>query len=101
MEGSETRFSTKQYLMKKTFFIIVYITICLSVFGYDFQTGGIYYNIINNNEVEVTTGSYTGVVVIPSTVAYNNVTYNVAAIGQWAFYNCSGLTSVSICHKVN
>lgn len=83
--------------MKKTFFIIVYITICLSVFGYDFQSEGICYNIIGNNEVEVTSGlSYSGAIVIPPSVTFNSVTYDVTSIGFMAFDNCSDMTSVTI-----
>jgi len=37
-----------------------------------------------------------GDLTIPSSVNYNGTTYSVTGIGDWAFYNCSGLTSVSI-----
>ena len=37
-----------------------------------------------------------GDIVIPETVNYDGVTYSVTSIGGWAFYNCSGLTSVTI-----
>ena len=38
----------------------------------------------------------TGNIVIPSTVTYKGVTYNVTSIGDRAFAGCTGLTSVSI-----
>ena len=38
----------------------------------------------------------TGDLVIPATVTYNDVTYNVTSIGHYAFANCSGLTSITI-----
>ena len=38
----------------------------------------------------------TGDLVIPATVTYNDVTYNVTSIGDDAFWGCRGLTSVTI-----
>jgi len=43
---------------------------------------------------------YTGNVVIPETVTYNRKTYSVTSIGESAFYECSGLTSVTIPNSV-
>ena len=64
------------------------------------EIGGIYYNLIPKGKVaEVTSmpsGKYTGVVEIPETVTYDGVTCNVTSIGESAFSNCSGLTSVTI-----
>ena len=55
-----------------------------SVWAYDFEVDGIYYNITNetNKTVEVTDGEnkYTGNVVIPSTVTYNSMAYIEKAI---------------------
>ena len=64
----------------------------------------IYYNFINNRtELEVTyPGSsssnavYFGKVVIPESVTYEGNTYSVTSIGLSAFYNCNGLTEVTI-----
>ena len=39
---------------------------------------------------------YSGTVVIPATVTYNDVVYSVTSIGSNAFSGCSGLTSVTI-----
>ena len=79
--------------------------------AYDFEADGIYYNILSETEktVEVTFwgtspssdyNKYTGSVVIPATVNYNNVTYSVTSIGYKAFYKCTGLTSVTIPNSV-
>ena len=43
---------------------------------------------------------YTGSVTIPEKVTYNGKTYSVTSIGSWAFYECSGLTSVTIGNSV-
>ena len=39
---------------------------------------------------------YTGEVVIPSTVTYEGVEYSVTSIGDYAFYYCSYLTSITL-----
>jgi len=69
--------------------------------AFDFEVDGIYYNI-NGNEATVTKGDtdYAGDVTIPTTVTYSNKTYPVTAIGDGAFYFCTGLTSVTIPNSV-
>ena len=80
-------------------------------FAHDFEVDGIYYKITNSTtkEVEVTySGSlyyavaneYTGNVVIPESVTYVGATYSVTSIGNYAFRDCSGLTSVEIPNSV-
>ena len=81
--------------------------------AYDFEADGIYYNILSETEktVEVTyriylhdhdnySYRYTGSVIIPATVNYNNVTYSVTTIEESAFQNCTGLTNVTIPNSV-
>ena len=62
---------------------------------------GVYYNLIAK-QAEVTSGDtkYTGNVTIPESFTYNGVTYSVTSIEYYAFYNCSGLTSVTIPNSV-
>ena len=76
------------------------------LYAYDFSAANsdgveIYYNIIENG-VEVTSGqnTYRDNVVIPGTVNFGNAEYAVTVIGDMAFANCSGLTSVSIPNSV-
>ncbi len=68
-----------------------------------FEVDGIYYSLINPNEVAVTyeyNHKYTGDVNIPETINYEGRTYTVTAIGDEAFESCIDLTSVSIPNSV-
>ena len=84
--------------------LLLVLLLPATAFAYDFEVDGIYYNI-NGNDVAVTySGSslsiYSGAVIIPATVTYNGTTYPVTSIGEMAFYNCSGLTSIVIPNSV-
>ena len=79
--------------------------------AYDFEVGGIYYNITSDTDltVEITyekyddyfyISPYSGNVVISESVTYNGETYQVTSIGRDAFWNCSGLTSITIPESV-
>lgn len=75
------------------------------------QVDGIWYNFNSGNSTASVTyrgsspssysDTYTGVVVIPSIVEYNAKTYTVTSIGDNAFRDCSGLTSVTIPSSVS
>ena len=81
-----------------------------TVQAYDFSVVApsgqtLYFNRLSDNTVEVTyeygsgpyyTTSPTGDLVIPATVTFNDVTYNVIRIRSYAFCDCSDLTSVII-----
>lgn len=80
-------------------------------FAHDFEVDGIYYVITSYTDKTVTvtyygnTYSYSSYkyksdVNIPQTVTYKSTTYNVTSIGDYAFYGCSGLTSVTIPESV-
>ena len=72
-------------------------------FAYDFQSGDLYYNIISDSTVEVTSDRYySGLtsVIIPESVTYNDTTYSVTSIGESAFYHCRSLTSITIPNSV-
>ena len=77
--------------------------------AHDFEVDGIYYNRTGDGTVSVTyqgssydeyADEYTGAVVIPSSVTYSGTTYSVTSIGEYAFQDCSGLTSVTIPNSV-
>ena len=83
---------------------VAIMMLSLQAMAYDFpyahQGKVLYYNITSENTVAVTyykSNNYvSGDVVIPSTVTRNGTTYSVTSIGDYAFRNCSSLTSVTI-----
>ena len=98
--------------MKKFYSLILVALLPMLTFAYDAKIDGIYYNFkgdkatvtYQKNEIigvsDYYYSDYTGSVVIPSTVTYSGKTYTVTSIGDWAFYGCSGLTSVTIPNSV-
>ncbi|MBR7012784.1 MAG: leucine-rich repeat protein [Muribaculaceae bacterium] len=93
----------------KLAFLLLALLLPATATAHDFMVNGIYYKILNNNEVEVTykgtsynsySNEYSGSVAIPPSVTYNGKTYSVTTIGGAAFDNCSGLTSVTIPNTV-
>ena len=64
----------------------------------EFEVNGICYFKRTANTVAVIekTLKYSGDVIIPESVTYNDVKYSVTAIEDDAFYDCSGLKSVII-----
>ena len=50
--------------------------------------------------VSKSSGVYTGNITIPSSFTYNETNYSVTSIRGQAFYNCSGLTSITIPNSV-
>ena len=88
----------------KTTLLTIALLLCsISTSAYDFKVNGICYNIHSslNLEVSVTEyGDYSGEVIIPEIVEYNNETYSVTGIEGEAFYFKDGLTSITIPNSV-
>lgn len=98
--------------MKKYFLLAVFSLMVGICSAYDFSAVSpsghtLYYNIDGSNVkvtseivVDLGTDAYetlpTGDLGIPETVTHDGVTYTVATIGDCAFLNCRGLTSVTI-----
>jgi len=56
----------------------------------------------SNNTASVTSKSpvYSGTIIIPSDISSNSINYSVTSIGDYAFYSCIGLTSITIPNSV-
>ena len=91
--------------MKKITLFLFTLCFTLSAWATVFTVNGVTYTITdatnnfvtigNGNSAAISTSS-NGVFTIPSSVSYNSVTYSVTAIGNYAFYNYTGVTSVTI-----
>lgn len=84
-------------------FTVVFTT--TNLHAADFTLDGIAYTITsttapNTVAVSKTSPGYTGTVTIPGEVRYNSISYSVTSIGSSAFYNCTGLTAVTIPNSI-
>ena len=87
--------------MKKQLLFFLFMLLPL-VASAQAEIDGIYYYLSSDNTVSVTSNPnrYSGSVVIPEKVTYENVEYSVTSIENRAFEGCSGLTSVTIPNSV-
>ena len=78
--------------MRKLFFLFFLTILPLAASADPVEIGGLYYNLSTGetNTAELTSGStmYSGNVVIPASVTYNEVPYSVTSIGNHAFFLC-------------
>ena len=98
---------SREESMKKLFVflfsLILSVVFSTSALAYDVKIDGIYYNLISKGKTaEVTYGeeNYSGEVVIPSSITVEGKEYTVTSIGWEAFYDCKGLTSITIPNSV-
>lgn len=100
-----------KHLIKQIMLTVQIAFVSLSASAYDFMVDGIYYNVVSAGDLtcEVSfngtgpytgTGTYSGNVVIPSTVAYDGRQLTVIRIGDYAFTGCTELRSVKIPNSV-
>lgn len=91
--------------MKKLFILFVFLVTLMSTWAYDFEAGGLFYNILSDSipyTAEVT--SHPGFpydesitsITIPEQVKYGGITYTIKAIGSSAFASCHKLSAVTI-----
>ena len=96
----------KHYLHNslRALFLSLSVLLSLPMMAVEVEIDGINYDLIPKEEVATvikkSTGEYSGDIVIPESVEYEGRTCSVTSIGVYAFYNCSGLTSVTIGNSV-
>ena len=82
------------------------VLLSLHANAYDAVVNGIYYNLNSSSKTAEVTDNrssdiyYFGRVNIPSSVSYDGTSYSVTSIGNQAFLDCDGLTSVTIPNSV-
>ena len=94
--------------MRKVFFFLLLMLLSIVASAHDFFLNGFYYNYISENDVAVTyqgespgfTNHYSSDIIIPESIIYNGITYTVSAIGDYAFYYCSGVKSITIPNSI-
>ena len=100
---------TINHFRSKFFALTLALMASVSIQAHDFSVDGIYYNILDGNNVEVTfkgshvnqyVNEYINSINIPNEVTINNTTYTVTRVGDGAFYACRTLNSVTIPNSV-
>ena len=90
--------------MKKLFVFLfsLILSVVFSTSASAVKIDGIYYNIFSDETAVVISceEKYSGEVVIPSSITVEGKEYTVTSIGWEAFYDCKGLTSITIPNSV-
>ncbi len=90
--------------MKKVLSFFIMMLLPMVAWTETVEIDGIYYELVSKNKeatvIEKPSGEYTGSVVIPASITYDGAEYSVTSIGEAAFYECSGLTSITIPNSV-
>ncbi len=91
-------------IIRKLWIIMTMLCVSISTFAYDFVANGIYYTklsdgfsvqVSNKSKNTFAKSTYSGDIVIPESVTYDGLSYNVTSIGRFAFYE-SDVTSVEL-----
>ena len=92
--------------MKKHLLLLFAALLPLVASAEKVEIGGIWYNLVSKaKQAEVTFkgdsydsyyNEYSGSITLPATVTYDGVAYSVTSIGDYAFYDCSSLTAITI-----
>ena len=84
----------------RALFLSLSVLLSLPMLAESIEIDGINYDLITESKeaavIAKSNGRYSGEIVIPESVEHEGTTYSVTSIGGCAFYECSGLTSVTI-----
>ena len=90
--------------MRKLLFAFVLAVLPALASADPVEINGLYYNLVKKvKTAEVakkTSGYYSGEIEIPENVTYEGTEYSVTSIGNYAFRDCSDLTSITIPNSV-
>ena len=95
--------------MKKLLLFLFSFSLSIVVKAYNAYIDGIYYNLDQTAKTAEVTwrglndsnkDAYTGALIIPPTVNYNNEDYSVTQIGTEAFRSCPNLLSITIPNSI-
>ncbi len=88
----------------RALFLSLAVLLSLPMLAERVEINGINYDLVAEiNEATVIakrSGRYSGEIVIPESVEHEGTTYSVTSIGEYAFYWCSSMTSVTIPNSV-
>ena len=96
--------------MKRHLLLLLVALLPILANAYDFKIDGICYEVFNMDDKTVIVTSnagpfgdcfYSGDIIIPQSVFYENDTYTVTGIGSAAFYNGKNITSITIPESVS
>ena len=97
-------------IIRPALLLILLIFSSFYALAYDCKVDGIYYDLNNDDKTASVTymglgssdnkDAYVGNIIIPESTTYNGTTYSVTSIGDAAFLDCSGLTSVTIPNSI-
>ena len=83
--------------------LLSFLLIFLPLVANAIEIDGINYNLNSTNKTAEVTNSpnyYTGEIIVPNSIVYNNNSYDVTSIGRKAFYWCTKLTKIVIPNTV-
>ena len=88
----------------RALFLSLAVLLSLPMLAVEVEIDGINYDLVAETKqaavIKKSSGTYSGEVVIPESVEHGGTAYSVTSIGDQAFRECSGLTSVTIGNSV-
>ena len=88
----------------RALFLSLAVLLSLPMLAEEVEIDGINYELVAKIKeatvIKKSNGEYSGKVVIPESVEHEGTAYRVSSIGDYAFWGCSGLTSITIPNSV-